>query len=137
MPKIGDTSKNVLGSKSNNNPNDQEPIRTVIAVNVSSSTSTDPDIFVERPPSISNSSGGGFNPKTLVNRTVSNRSSVVNYVKPGYNKKLGHRRVRDDGEVTYKKFETTQLIGSIQLGLLYILENEANIPERDLLIPVI
>ena len=32
MPKIGDTSKNVLGSKSNNNPNDQEPIRTVIAV---------------------------------------------------------------------------------------------------------
>ena len=31
-------------------------------------------------------------------------------------KKLGHRRVKD-GEVTYKKFETTQLMGSIQLGI--------------------
>jgi len=31
-------------------------------------------------------------------------------------KKLGHRRVKD-GEVTYKKFETGQLMGSIQLGI--------------------
>ena len=165
MPKISDTSKNVLGSggitsqhqenknniikPSNSNELLQDPnIRTVIAVNVTSSpvTYTDPDygqgLTSERPPSISNSSGGGgggFQPKTLVNRTVSNRSSVLhsNYVKPPtYNKKLGHRRVGDDGEVTYKKFETTQLIGSIQLGLLYVMENEANMPERDLLIPV-
>ena len=154
MPKISDTSKNVLGGgiiqqqtniKTSTNSNEnQDPIRTVIAVNVTSSpvTYTDPDYGLpsERPPSISNSSGGGgFQPKTLVNRTVSNRSSVFahNYVKPTYNKKLGHRRVGDDGEVTYKKFETTQLIGSIQLGLLYVMENEANMPERDLLIPVI
>ena len=156
MPKISDTSKNVLGGgiiqqqtniKTSTNSNEnQDPIRTVIAVNVTSSpvTYTDPDYGLpsERPPSISNSSGGGggFQPKTLVNRTVSNRSSVLhNYVKPPptYNKKLGHRRVGDDGEVTYKKFETTQLIGSIQLGLLYVMENEANMPERDLLIPVI
>ena len=158
MPKISDTSKNVvLGSggisqqQSNIKPSNsnelQDPnIRTVIAVNVTSSpvTYTDPDYGglspSDRPPSISNSSGGGgFQPKTLVNRTVSNRSSVLhNYVKPPptYNKKLGHRRVGDDGEVTYKKFETTQLIGSIQLGLLYVMENEANMPERDLLIPV-
>jgi len=157
MPKISDTSKNVvLGSggisqqQSNIKPSNsnelQDPnIRTVIAVNVTSSpvTYTDPDYGglspSDRPPSISNSSGGGgFQPKTLVNRTVSNRSSVLhNYVKPPptYNKKLGHRRVGDDGEVTYKKFETTQLIGSIQLGLLYVMENEANMPERDLLIP--
>ena len=31
-------------------------------------------------------------------------------------KKLGHRRVKD-GEVTYKKFETTPLMRSIQLGI--------------------
>ena len=31
-------------------------------------------------------------------------------------KKLGHRRVKD-GEVTYKKFEVGQLMGSIQLGI--------------------
>ena len=145
MPKIGDTNKNnVLGhNKTANNPNpniELDPIRTVIAVNVSSvNCSTDPDYGASRPPSISNSSGGGqgnFNPKTLINRTVSNRSSVINYVKPQtHGKKLGHRR-EVDGEVTYKKFETTQLIGSIQLGLQYVLENEANVPDRDLLIPV-
>jgi len=145
MPKIGDTNKNnVLGHNKTNNPNpsiELDPIRTVIAVNVSSvNCSTDPDYGASRPPSISNSSGGGggqgnFNPKTLINRTVSNRSSVINYVKPQtHGKKLGHRR-EVDGEVTYKKFETTQLIGSIQLGLQYVLENEANVPDRDLLIP--
>jgi hypothetical protein len=31
-------------------------------------------------------------------------------------KKLGHRREKG-GEVTYKKFETGQLMGSIQLGI--------------------
>jgi hypothetical protein len=31
-------------------------------------------------------------------------------------KKLGHRREKG-GEVTYKRFETGQLIGSIQLGI--------------------
>ena len=51
-------------------------------------------------------------------------------------KKLGHRRVGDDGEVTYKKFETTQLIGSIQLGLQYSVGSEVNIPDRDLLFQV-
>ena len=133
----------LISSSSQSNPSiELDPIRTVIAVNVSSvNCSTDPDYGASRPPSISNSSGGGggqgnFNPKTLINRTVSNRSSVINYVKPQtHGKKLGHRR-EVDGEVTYKKFETTQLIGSIQLGLQYVLENEANVPDRDLLIPV-
>lgn len=32
-------------------------------------------------------------------------------------KKLGHRRVMEDGGITFKKFETTQLMGSIQIGL--------------------
>jgi len=49
-------------------------------------------------------------------------------------KKLGHRRVKNDGEVTYKKFETTQLIGSIQLGIQHSVGSLANLdPNRDLL----
>jgi len=86
----------------------------------------------------------------LVTRTLSSRASMiatVNYNaqgghqatgtgKPGHEKtgkKLGHRRVGDDGFVTYKRFETSQLIGSIQLGLEYVFTNEANFPDRDLL----
>ena len=49
-------------------------------------------------------------------------------------KKLGHRRVRGDGEITYKKFETTQLMGSIQLGLGQSIGNLSQKPDdRDLL----
>ena len=62
-------------------------------------------------------------------------SGAGGHGKPGHDrgKKLGHRRVGDDGFVTYKRFETSQLIGSIQLGLEYVFTNEANAPERDLL----
>ena len=48
-------------------------------------------------------------------------------------KKLGHRRVKVDGEVTYKKIVTTQLIGSIQLGVQHAVGSLANVPHRDLL----
>ena len=48
-------------------------------------------------------------------------------------KKIGHRRVKIDGEVTYKKIETTQLIGSIQLGLHHAVGSLAGVPHRDLL----
>ena len=48
-------------------------------------------------------------------------------------KKLGHRRVKVDGEVTYKKIVTTQLIGSIQLGVHHAVGSLANVPQRDLL----
>lgn len=34
-------------------------------------------------------------------------------------RKLGHRRIGESGQVTYKKIETTQLMGSIQLGIQY------------------
>jgi len=138
MPKISDTSsKHVLKD---------DPIRTVIAVNVSPPSSSEQQFdftHAPRPPSISNSSTGGGvtapgGPKSLIDRTLSHRSSVVNFVKSGNNqgKKLGHRRVRDDGEVTYKKFQTTQLMGSIQLGLHYVLSNETDVPDRDILFPV-
>ena len=38
-----------------------------------------------------------------------------------------------DGEVTYKKIQTTQLIGSIQLGVHHAVGSLANVPHRDLL----
>jgi 1-phosphatidylinositol-4-phosphate 5-kinase len=48
-------------------------------------------------------------------------------------RKLGHRRVDGDGEVTYKKFHITQLMGSIQLGLQQSVGSLASVADRDLL----
>lgn len=33
-------------------------------------------------------------------------------------RKIGHRRVGVGGEITYKKIQSTQIMGSIQLGKL-------------------
>ena len=32
-------------------------------------------------------------------------------------RKIGHRRIDDKGEVSYKKIQSNQLIASIQLGI--------------------
>merc|ERR1740128_1535994 len=32
-------------------------------------------------------------------------------------RKIGHRRINDDGKVSYKKIESNQLMASIQLGI--------------------
>lgn len=71
-------------------------------------------------------------PEAVVTRTSSNRSTndTKDVIVKG--KKLGHRRVKD-GEVTYKKFETTQLMGSIQLGIQQSVGNLASQEDRDLL----
>ena len=116
MPKVSDKTKPYLKV--------DDPIRTVIAV------TPPPDVYYVDPDPDQSAN------KTLVARTLSNKSSVQTgqQSKPNH-KKLGHRRVRDDGQVSYKKFETTQLIGSIQLGLEYVLTNEANVLDRDLLLP--
>ncbi|XP_037091890.1 phosphatidylinositol 4-phosphate 5-kinase type-1 alpha-like isoform X2 [Pollicipes pollicipes] len=47
--------------------------------------------------------------------------------------KLGHRRVRE-GEVTYKKIQTTTIMGAIQLGISYALGSEASRTTRDVLL---
>jgi hypothetical protein len=31
-------------------------------------------------------------------------------------RKIGHRRVGEGGEITYKKIQSSQIMGSIQLG---------------------
>ncbi|KAG8182952.1 hypothetical protein JTE90_003330 [Oedothorax gibbosus] len=48
--------------------------------------------------------------------------------------KLGHRRVTVEGEVTFKKIQSSQIIGCIQLGIGHAIGGLANRwPERDLL----
>ena len=68
----------------------------------------------------------------VVTRTNSNRSANDTKESIVKGKKLGHRRVKD-GEVTYKKFETTQLMGSIQLGIQQSVGNLGCQEDRDLL----
>ncbi len=48
-------------------------------------------------------------------------------------KKLGHRRVDNTGQVSYKKVQTNQLMQSIQLGIEYSIGAMARYDERDLL----
>lgn len=143
MPAFSEGASALTVSSGNNKKSD--PVApTVISVNV-----TPPDAFVlAASGQTSDVPSGGLLGRTTVGRTLSNRSTAVGGIHPkgggviggggpqqgpGGGKKLGHRRVRDDGEVTYKKFETTQLIGSIQLGLQYTIGSMAKIPDRDLL----
>ncbi|XP_019753334.2 phosphatidylinositol 4-phosphate 5-kinase type-1 alpha isoform X16 [Dendroctonus ponderosae] len=48
-------------------------------------------------------------------------------------RKIGHRRVGVGGEITYKKIQTTTIMGSIQLGIQHAVGGLASKPERDLL----
>ncbi|XP_049818237.1 phosphatidylinositol 4-phosphate 5-kinase type-1 alpha isoform X16 [Aethina tumida] len=48
-------------------------------------------------------------------------------------RKIGHRRVGVGGEITYKKIQTSQIMGSIQLGIQHAVGGLASKPERDLL----
>ncbi|XP_071548336.1 phosphatidylinositol 4-phosphate 5-kinase type-1 alpha-like isoform X14 [Panulirus ornatus] len=49
-------------------------------------------------------------------------------------RKIGHRRVGEGGVVTYKKIGTSQLMGSIQLGIQQAVGSLASKPELDVLI---
>lgn len=48
-------------------------------------------------------------------------------------RKIGHRRVDETGQVTYKKIETSTICGSIQMGIWNAVGSLASKPERDLL----
>ncbi|KAI1280551.1 Phosphatidylinositol 4-phosphate 5-kinase type-1 alpha [Halotydeus destructor] len=48
-------------------------------------------------------------------------------------RKIGHRRIDETGQVTYKKIETSQICGSIQLGIGNSVASLASKAERDLL----
>jgi len=48
-------------------------------------------------------------------------------------RKIGHRRINEEGEVSYKKITTNQLMSSIQLGIHTSAGGLAKYPERDIL----
>ncbi|XP_045538567.1 phosphatidylinositol 4-phosphate 5-kinase type-1 alpha isoform X12 [Papilio machaon] len=48
-------------------------------------------------------------------------------------RKIGHRRVGEGGEITYKKIQSSQIMASIQLGIQHAIGGLASKPERDLL----
>ncbi|XP_046471139.1 phosphatidylinositol 4-phosphate 5-kinase type-1 gamma isoform X3 [Neodiprion pinetum] len=60
-------------------------------------------------------------------------SSGISRNKSERERKIGHRRVGVGGEITYKKIQTTQIMGSIQLGIQHAVGGLASKPERDLL----
>ena len=148
MPKVSDKSKTVykngmglqqIGEDSN--------IRTVISVSATSpplldynTIGEDGIAMIETDPEKPVTSAAGLVARTsvTVQTNAHQRDHQRDHGKTGNQggKKLGHRRVGDDGFVTYKRFETSQLIGSIQLGLEYVFTNEANVPDRDLLYSV-
>ncbi|XP_055708306.1 phosphatidylinositol 4-phosphate 5-kinase type-1 alpha isoform X2 [Phlebotomus papatasi] len=61
------------------------------------------------------------------------RSARSRYNKTEKERKIGHRRVGEGGEITYKKIQTSQIMGSIQLGIQHTVGSLASKPKRDLL----
>uniref|UniRef100_A0A336MDD6 CSON015480 protein n=1 Tax=Culicoides sonorensis TaxID=179676 RepID=A0A336MDD6_CULSO len=61
------------------------------------------------------------------------RASIYGKSKADPERKIGHRRVGEGGEITYKKIQTTQIMGAIQLGIQHTVGSLASKPKRDLL----
>ncbi|KAG5678614.1 hypothetical protein PVAND_008275 [Polypedilum vanderplanki] len=79
--------------------------------------------------------------RSAINETLSdgtrgsgvNSSMAARTAKSDKEKKIGHRRVGEDGEITYKKIQTSTIMGSIQLGIQHTVGSLASKPKRDLL----
>jgi len=82
-------------------------------------------------------SGSGPKTPTPGPSTASGTVITVARSKSEREKKIGHRRVTEGGDVTYKKIETSQIMGSIQLGVQHAVGGLASKPERDLLMQVL
>ncbi|XP_055373566.1 phosphatidylinositol 4-phosphate 5-kinase type-1 beta-like [Condylostylus longicornis] len=70
------------------------------------------------------------------NNQLANASTTLIHNERGRHekeKKLGHRRVTQAGEITYKKIQTSHIMGSIQLGIQHTVGSLASKPKRDLL----
>ncbi|XP_004444526.2 phosphatidylinositol 4-phosphate 5-kinase type-1 alpha isoform X2 [Drosophila pseudoobscura] len=81
------------------------------------------------PSNASNDHVGNSSPE-LGNRPL---RTVNNNNKSDKERKIGHRRVGEGGEITYKKIQTSQIMGSIQLGIQHTVGSLASKPKRDLL----
>ncbi|XP_060652094.1 phosphatidylinositol 4-phosphate 5-kinase type-1 alpha [Drosophila nasuta] len=68
-----------------------------------------------------------YSDSSMLDATVSRNPSTK------HEKKIGHRRVAEGGEVTYKKIQSKQIMGSIQLGIQHTVGSLASKPKRDLL----
>lgn len=55
------------------------------------------------------------------------RASTYGRSKADPDRKIGHRRVGEGGEITYKKIQTTQIMGAIQLGIQHTVRIICNI----------
>jgi hypothetical protein len=60
-------------------------------------------------------------------------TSLLRKMLPNEKRKLGHRRVDEHGQVTFKKIETSQICGSLQLGIHSSVGRLSSKPERDVL----
>ncbi|XP_066139439.1 phosphatidylinositol 4-phosphate 5-kinase type-1 alpha isoform X11 [Euwallacea fornicatus] len=67
------------------------------------------------------------------NKAISNAARARAERDREKDRKIGHRRVGVGGEITYKKIQSTQIMGSIQLGIQHAVGGLASKPERDLL----
>ncbi|CAH1715162.1 unnamed protein product [Chironomus riparius] len=78
---------------------------------------------------------GGAHNETMSEGTRGSaiNSSISRTAKSDKEKKIGHRRVGEDGEITYKKIQTSTIMGSIQLGIQHTVGSLASKPKRDLL----
>ncbi|XP_034651619.1 phosphatidylinositol 4-phosphate 5-kinase type-1 alpha isoform X7 [Drosophila subobscura] len=81
------------------------------------------------PSNASNDHVGNSSPE-LGNRHL---RTANNNNKADKERKIGHRRVGEGGEITYKKIQTSQIMGSIQLGIQHTVGSLASKPKRDLL----
>ncbi len=80
--------------------------------------------------------GGNQTPGPSTAASASAVGTRVTRSKSEREKKLGHRRITEGGDVTYKKIQTSQIMGSIQLGIQHAIGGLASKPERDLLMQV-
>nr|CAH0105452.1 unnamed protein product [Daphnia galeata] len=96
-----------------------------VATGSSNKDKRPPPLEMAQDPSLA----AGDGPKT----PLSPRARSAGTLKTDREKKLGHRRVGEGGEVTYKKIHTSQIMGSIQLGISHAVGGLASKPERDLL----
>lgn len=96
---------------------------------VASSEPSTSGLIVPRSETITSDPGitfvGGTSPVTS--------SSLLRKMLPNEKRKLGHRRVDEHGQVTFKKIETSQICGSLQLGIHSSVGRLSSKPERDVL----
>jgi hypothetical protein len=64
-----------------------------------------------------------------------NRPGTVVRNKMDKERKIGHRRVGEGGEITYKKIQTTQIMGSIQLGIQHTVR-KFSVMQGNILLPL-